>query len=386
MSSFETEAPRRRVFVSSVMMGFESYRLAAKSAIVAANADPILVEDYPSLSSSPRNACLDGVRSCDALILIIGDRGGSVAPSGKLVVEEELEEAVKSGLSVFVFIQTAKRDDRADMLVKRVSDYTAGYFRKSFTSAESLAAEVKNTIQSLASIKGGANVNSVSEAFSHMPRLGDQTSLRFVMMSAREEEVIDPVSLDSAAFKGRLMGIAHQADVSLFSYESAKTIAVQVANLLITQEDNRRAASRSVDLVRLELATNGSIIVDANVTNRVPSAESYSMQPFYEIVEEDVVGRLQSCFSFCHFFWEHIDPYLRHQQFAWNAALNNIGHRAIVNDRNVRTSFSVGFGEREPIIAFSRPRKCNRQGLALPREHIDAALAMLRRQFVKRGP
>ena len=96
MSSFETETPRRRIFVSSVMTGFETYRIAAKSAIVAANADPILAEDYPSLSSSPRNACLDGVRSCDALILIISDRGGSVAPSGKLVVEEELEEAEKS--------------------------------------------------------------------------------------------------------------------------------------------------------------------------------------------------------------------------------------------------------------------------------------------------
>ena len=386
MSSFETETPRRRIFVSSVMTGFETYRIAAKSAIVAANADPILAEDYPSLSSSPRNACLDGVRSCDALILIISDRGGSVAPSGKLVVEEELEEAEKSGLSVFVFIQTTKRDDLAEMLVKRVSDYTAGYFRKSFTSAESLAAEVKNTIQTLAPTKGGADMNSVSDAFSHMPRLGDQTSLRFVMVSARNEEVVDPVSLDSAAFKNRLMGIAHQADVSLFSYETAKTTAVSLSGLLINQEDNRRAASGYVDLVRLELATNGTIVIDANVTNRVPNVQSYSMQPYYEIVEEDVRGRLQSCFSFCHSFWEHIDPYLRHQQFAWNAALNNIGHRAIVNDRNVRTTFSIGFSEREPIIAFMQPRRCNRQGLAQPREHIGAVLAMLRRQFVPRGP
>ena len=64
-----------RVFVSSVMKGFKEYREAARSAITVAGGTAVLVEDFPSLSSSPRNACLDGVRSCDAIAVIIGSRG-----------------------------------------------------------------------------------------------------------------------------------------------------------------------------------------------------------------------------------------------------------------------------------------------------------------------
>lgn len=382
MSSFETETPRPRVFVSSVMTGFEPYRVAAKSAIAAANADPILAEDYPSLSSSPRSACLDGVRSCDALVLIIGDRGGWVAPSGKLVVEEELEEAEKSGLSVLVFIQATKRDESAEALVKRISDYTAGYFRKTFTSPESLTAEVKKTTESIVRTKGDTHLNSVRDAFSEMPTLGDQTSLRFVIASSRNEEVVDPVTLDSVAFKNRLMEIAHQANVALFSYEIAKATAVHVNSLVIAQEDSRRRGF--VDNAQLEVTSNGTILIDANVTNRLPSGQSHSMQEYYEIVEEDVRERLRAFFSFCRAFWEQTDPYMRHQQFAYNAALNNIGSRTIVNDRNLRTSFSGGFSERKLVIAFPAPRSCNRRSLAEPGEHIDAIMSMLRRQFASR--
>jgi hypothetical protein len=379
MSSFETEAHRPRVFVSSVITGFEPYRLAAKTAIAAANADPILAEDYPSLSSSPRNACLDGVRSCDALVLIIGDRGGWVAPSGNLVVEEELEEAEKSGLNVLVFIQATTRDDRAEKLVKRVSDYTAGYFRKAFTSPESLAAEVKKTIESIVRTKGDTHMNVVSDSFAGMPNLGDQTSLRFVMASSRDEEVIDAVTFDSGAFKNRLMEIAHRGDTALFSYEIAKTAAVSVNSLVIAQEDGRR--SGCVDHARIELTSNGTIVIDTNVTNRLPSNQPYSMQPYYEIVEDDVRNRLQASFSFCRYFWEQTDPYMRHQQFAYNAALNNIGYRIFVNDRNPRTSFSVGFGVREPIIAFPHAQRFNRQSLVQPNENIEVIVAMVRRQF-----
>jgi len=65
-----------RVFVSSVIEGFEDYRQAAKNGIIDAGGDPVLVEDFPSSSVSPRTACLDGVHSCDVIVIIVGERGG----------------------------------------------------------------------------------------------------------------------------------------------------------------------------------------------------------------------------------------------------------------------------------------------------------------------
>jgi len=75
-----------RVFVSSVIEGYERYREATKKGIISAGAEPVLVEDFPSLAASSRNACLDGVVSCDVIVILIGSRGGWVAPSAKLVV------------------------------------------------------------------------------------------------------------------------------------------------------------------------------------------------------------------------------------------------------------------------------------------------------------
>jgi hypothetical protein len=63
-----------RVLVSSVIDGFETFRAAARSGVTAGEGEPVLIEDYPSIPTSPRNACLDAVDSCDALALVIGSR------------------------------------------------------------------------------------------------------------------------------------------------------------------------------------------------------------------------------------------------------------------------------------------------------------------------
>jgi hypothetical protein len=68
---------RPRVFVSSVIEGFQAYRQAAARAVEAAGGEPVLVnEQFPSLAASSRNACLDAVESCDSFVLILGARGG----------------------------------------------------------------------------------------------------------------------------------------------------------------------------------------------------------------------------------------------------------------------------------------------------------------------
>lgn len=58
-----------------------------------AGGEPVMAEDWPSLSATPRNACLDAVDSSDIYVGMVGERGGSTAPSGKLVVEEEFEQS-----------------------------------------------------------------------------------------------------------------------------------------------------------------------------------------------------------------------------------------------------------------------------------------------------
>ena len=87
--------PRPRVFVSSIMNGYEEYREAAPAGIREAGCEAALAEDFAAQGTSSRNACLDGVQSADAMVLLLGPRYGWVAPSGRSATEEEYREATK---------------------------------------------------------------------------------------------------------------------------------------------------------------------------------------------------------------------------------------------------------------------------------------------------
>ncbi len=138
-----------RVFVSSVIDGFEEYRAAARRGVAKAGGDPVLIEDYPGLPVSPRNACLDAVESSDIFLILIGNRGGWTAPSGTLVVEEELAEARRLKLPVLGFIQQIDRDQDAENLVLRLSDYIDGIYRLTFNSQEALIIAIEKTLTSI---------------------------------------------------------------------------------------------------------------------------------------------------------------------------------------------------------------------------------------------
>src|SRR3569833_3246378 len=128
-----------RIFVSFVVDGFLDIREAARRGILAAGAEQVLVnEDLPASPESSRNACLDAIDSVDALVLIIGARGGWTTPSGKLVVEEEYEHAVNRRLPILVFVQDVARDADATRLCEAVFDYIDGVFRRAFTDPREL--------------------------------------------------------------------------------------------------------------------------------------------------------------------------------------------------------------------------------------------------------
>ena len=72
-----------RVFVSSIVNGYEDFRQAAKDAIEALRYEVIAMErTEPASSSSTREACLDTVESSDVIVLLIGRRYGRPTRSG----------------------------------------------------------------------------------------------------------------------------------------------------------------------------------------------------------------------------------------------------------------------------------------------------------------
>src|SRR5437764_1091394 len=126
---------RPLVMVSSVVEGFAEFREAARRGIEAAGGVPLLVnEDFASQAQSSRNVCLDAVASSDMYLVIVAERGGWETPSGKLATEEEYEEALRRKKPVLVFLSPGPRDAKAKRFASRLSQYTTGHFRESFST------------------------------------------------------------------------------------------------------------------------------------------------------------------------------------------------------------------------------------------------------------
>lgn len=224
MDKPEVVAIKRRAFVSSVIEGFRDMREAARRGVIAGGLEPVLVEDFPSLHDSPRNACLDGVDSCDVFISIVGERGGSRTPAGKLVVEEELERAREKGLLVLVFLQDTPRDPEAKQFADRLSDYVGGYLRSTFRTATDLENEVKAATSKYGAKMEGGSIGS--DAIIHDlrdPRMhGQDPSIRFALAPVRSEEIIELVRLEEQSFQEDVYRLAHERGRRPFQLRGTK--------------------------------------------------------------------------------------------------------------------------------------------------------------------
>jgi hypothetical protein len=332
---------------------------------------------------SSRNACLDGVASCDIHIVIVGNRGGFTSPSGKLIVEEEYEEALRKKLYILAFVQDVKHDKEADCFISKVSDYVDGLFRQTFTIPFSLRCAVTKSlepiIQQYSSLE--TDVGVIEEKLKDPYKIDNQTSLRFILVPERIGEIIDPVSLGSQELKQQLFEIGHASNVGLFSYEKPKRHEIGINEIVILQSDEGTYPD-SVDEVRLELTTTGAIIIDLNVTGRVPRALRHELSEAMVIIEHDVVAGLGKSFAFAKIFYEVKDPYKRHNRMFYNVALSGLRYKTLVLELPQGSSFLMGqyYGE-EVVIAFDQPRLVMRSDLVNPEEEIKSSLALFRRRI-----
>ena len=102
-----------RVFVSSVVNGYEDYRRAAKAAIEALDHEPVgFGITHTSSPHSPKVALLVDVEHSDVVVLLLGGRYGDRQESGRSATHEEYEHARALGKPVLVFVEDVNdRDD-----------------------------------------------------------------------------------------------------------------------------------------------------------------------------------------------------------------------------------------------------------------------------------
>ena len=69
-----------KVFLSSVIEGFQAERNVAARAIRALGDEVVRAEDFGASSESPQVACLSAARKADLVVLLLGSRYGYPQP------------------------------------------------------------------------------------------------------------------------------------------------------------------------------------------------------------------------------------------------------------------------------------------------------------------
>lgn len=364
------------------MKDYREFREAARRGVEAAGAIPILVEDQPARLDSPRNACLDLVASCDALVLIIGPRGGYVAPSGKLVVEEEFEEAVRRGLSSLVFIQETKSDSAAEELAARLSDFVRGRFRLTFVNPDDLERQVKESLEPLIMQKPQQDSRIIQAALEE--RLDHHSGnreacLRLAFAPAVADEVIDPLDFDLKDFQNRLLALAH--DCGVFSYDFAKSRQTTSDRLIFKQLDD---GGRFRGFSSIALSSSGLIVLTSAVTGQKedqPWRGGEFLSASFEILEGDLRDTAVAMFAFMDKVLEQIDPHRRYETWLYSASLINAGTRKIVEKAARASHASSGWGEAPLIAAYDQPRRITRPVLSHPNDEVHRIVTLLRKRL-----
>lgn len=172
-------------------------RAAASRAIECAGCEPVLAENFPAGTVSPRTACLDGVASCDGIVLILGARYGEPTVAG-ISATEEYREAVRLKKHIFVFLEAGDREPRQQEFVRSVEDYVVGHWRKTFRTPEELEELVEQALRegrpmvATGNAEGGSR-ERIGAAFAEKPdRVECIVWAQVAWTTPRDEEVVDP--------------------------------------------------------------------------------------------------------------------------------------------------------------------------------------------------
>ena len=382
--------PHPRIFISSVMDGYENFRDAARDGIRQAGCESVRAEDFPAATVSPRNSCLDGVRSVDAVVLLLGERYGFVGPSGLAVTEEEYEEARKNHKPILVFLQDGEREAKQQEFVNKVQGYVDGHWRKVFRNSATLTGLVRNAV--LAANLGGARLRQeqvrtrIEALFRRRPpEISYALWLQKVWATSRDEEVIDPVDLDDVGFNRQILRLAHECVPPLFDYRERKRSIAKPDYLRIEQGDFDTWQSNSA-LATVEIHTDGTLTTIQNATGTKDQTDPTDrfFDDMYFLDPAVVRAKLNEAWSFAAAWWNHRDPYLRYDQLLYSVAVYDIGTRAFAPTPPRANSITIPPEcPHNPLVVFDRLRPISRLNLNQPETEIERIIKLLGRRFTQ---
>ena len=366
-----------KVFISSVIAGFESHREAAASAVETLDCEVVRAEDFGATASSPQEACLAGVREADLTILLLGERYGAKQPSGLSATHEEYREAQgRQPVLAFVQEEVDYEAPQADF-IREVREWETGSLTGSFTTEDDLRGAVIRGLhlfavsvasgpvderELLALADEGVDDPSASKLY------GGEPEVVLSLAAGPRREILRPSELENDSLARKLQQEVLFGTHSLFAVEPGASTALRGGWLVVSQ-----------DCASVELNSAGDIVIRQ-------SAEAANRDVFQipALIEENVCSSLAGALKFSAVILDHIDSAKRLSHVAAAAALTEVGIQEWrTRDEHDRSpnSGSFGMGTDRAVVHLNPAVRTRAEFSQRPDELAHDLMFLLRREL-----
>lgn len=138
-----------RVFISFVRVRLEQERDSLRGLVLALGYEPVMFKDFTAQPVPSRQVCLEGVRSCDVYLLLLGDRyGHEFRETGLSPTAVEHDAARPAGIPRLVTRKTGGTPElKQRELIEESESYRDGVFYSEFTDVVDLQAKVAAAVR-----------------------------------------------------------------------------------------------------------------------------------------------------------------------------------------------------------------------------------------------
>lgn len=369
-----------KVFISSLISNFAAERRAARRAVETLRFEAVMAEDFGAQANSPQIACLQGLRSADVTVLVLGEDYGAVQPgSGLSATHEEYREA-RDTKPILAFVQEGvSHGPEQAAFIAEVQGWEGGLFRGGFRDADDLQAAVTRALHDVTLANAAGPVDEqkiVARAIALLPQQNRNTVegpfVDVAIAGGPQQQLLRPVQMEASELADRLLQNALFGTNRFFDRAAGIDSGLHGADLILAQQ---RGAS-------LRLDQQGAMVL------RLPATEPGARDVFGglpAIIEETVQQRIATALGFAAAQLEQIDRTERITHVAIAVQISGsdyIGWRTRAEHAASPNSMTMamGGGERGPVTTFRR-----RAALQLDRTHlVEDLLVPLRRQWMVR--
>lgn len=346
-----------KVFISSLIGGYEPFRQAARDAVASLGHEPVMAEDFRAQANSPQVACLQGLRSAELVVLILVDRYGTPQPgSGMSPTHEEYLEA-RGAKPILLFVQEGvDAEPRQAELLRDAQDWQSGQFREGFRDAEQLRKLITRAIHGYVVSHASAPLDVSALAREAEAMLVDRDRnrghadpmLQFAIAAGPSQQLLRPAELEDDALADAIQQRAMFGSPRLFDREARSQRQIEGDALVLEQDGG----------ARISLNERGRIALRLPLERASRQSRGFGFMP--SIIQESVVRELANAIAFSAWLLDHVDATQRIAHVAMAAKIEAADHMGWRTQAEQDASPNSGFarmGEAPSgTAALDRPR------------------------------